>query len=109
MARRDADRGTGERASRAAVGRPGARLAKTTWNHGLRWPLFDGIVAGLTLRSRMAEPSIDETAPPDVSALLVQVLYCREEARLLGLELAEYLLDVVVSDLGLLIEERMVV
>lgn len=57
----------------------------------------------------MAEPSIDETAPPDVSALLVQVLYCREEARLLGLELAEYLLDVVVSDLGLLIEERMVV
>lgn len=40
----------------------------------------------------------DETAQPDVSTLLVRILYCREEARLLGLDLAFYLLAVVAAD-----------
>ena len=42
---------------------------------------------------KMSYSETDETRVNVVGTLLCEVLYCRAEARLLGLEMAEYLLD----------------
>ncbi len=41
----------------------------------------------------MSYSDTDDTRDGVVGTLLCEVLYCRAEARLLGLEMAEYLLD----------------
>jgi hypothetical protein len=41
----------------------------------------------------MSYSETDETRGSVVGTLLCEVLFCRAEARLLGLEMAEYLLD----------------
>ena len=45
-----------------------------------------------------ADDEADERAR--VSALLAEILYCREEAGRLGLELVRYFLDMAAADVG---------